>query len=358
MFNHKHYVPILKGKAGEYQALSTLPPTIKSSMTPLIEVPSIPWDFTADVASGTIDDHLEDVAENIDTTWGKTLLFVDLTWMDPADRMADGRHPVTYVFDEMRARGIEGIPVTGLARDPAYQTAVAGVVATDGRGVCIRIEETDFEDVANLQPSLDAVLAQLGLSPSATDILLDFGSIAPSQSGPLLLAARSVINGFPYLPDWRTLTFAATAFPLNLSSVPALSIIALPRAEWTLWRNLISGPIARRPTFGDYAINHPEPEEFDPRFMSPSASIRYTLSDTWLILKARGARRFGFGQFRSLCSALTARADYYGQPHCWGDDFIQQCANNTVGTGNLTTWRKVGTAHHLTVVVGQIASLP
>jgi hypothetical protein len=138
----------------------------------------------------------------------------------------------------MRPLGIQSIPVTGLGRDGAYQTAVRGVHASDGRGVCIRIEQTDFEDVGNLQSSLDALLAQLGLSRSESDIVLDFGSIGPSQGGPLLLAARSVINGLPYLPDWRTLTFAATAFPLNLSSVPALSTTALPRTEWTLWRGI------------------------------------------------------------------------------------------------------------------------
>jgi T4 beta protein len=146
MFRHKHYVPILKGKAGEYQALNVLPPTEKSGMTPLIEIPSIPWNFEADQSSTTIDRHLKNVAENVDSCWGKAPIFVDLVWIDAAERMADGRHPVTYVLDEMRALGIQSIPVTGLGRDGSYQTAVRAVAAIDERGACIRIEGTDFED--------------------------------------------------------------------------------------------------------------------------------------------------------------------------------------------------------------------
>jgi hypothetical protein len=94
MFKHKHYVPILKGKAGEYQALSTLPATVKSQMTPLIEIPEISWNFVTDEPSTTIDGHLNNVAENIDSSWGKAPVFVDLVWIDTAARMADGRHPV------------------------------------------------------------------------------------------------------------------------------------------------------------------------------------------------------------------------------------------------------------------------
>ena len=52
MFDHKHYVPILGGKAGEYRALRELTPAIKSNLTPLVEVPPVQWDFENDRAAG------------------------------------------------------------------------------------------------------------------------------------------------------------------------------------------------------------------------------------------------------------------------------------------------------------------
>ena len=55
--------------------------------------------------------------------------------------------------------------------------------------------------------------------------------------------------------------------------------------------------------FGDYAIAHPIPTELDPRTMRMSASIRYTTSDEWLILKGRNVRARLRPVFRALASA-------------------------------------------------------
>jgi hypothetical protein len=44
MFDHRHYVPILKGKGEAYRSLAELDSTTKARLTPLIEIPSIPWD--------------------------------------------------------------------------------------------------------------------------------------------------------------------------------------------------------------------------------------------------------------------------------------------------------------------------
>ena len=45
MINHSTYIPILKWKQGEYQALSELTPEIKKNIVPLFEIPPIGFDF-------------------------------------------------------------------------------------------------------------------------------------------------------------------------------------------------------------------------------------------------------------------------------------------------------------------------
>lgn len=45
MFPDKHYVPAIKWKQGEYMALEELHPHHKAELTPLVDVPPIPWDF-------------------------------------------------------------------------------------------------------------------------------------------------------------------------------------------------------------------------------------------------------------------------------------------------------------------------
>jgi hypothetical protein len=236
-FDYKHYVPILKGKEGEYLALRELTPNVKDALTPLIEPPSIPYDFVNEMPAKTVDEHLGRVVEKIETNWGSDPLFIDLDWIPPSEVMADGRHPLKYIFDNARTRGLLPIPVTGLNRASEYQDAVKDASDTDNRGVCVRLESDDLEDFADLASNLDATLAFFGLPASQIDLIIDFGSIAPAI-GPMALAANSVIASLPQINDWRTLTLAATAFPQDLSSISARSSALLPRTEWAIWLSL------------------------------------------------------------------------------------------------------------------------
>ena len=45
MFTQRHYVPVLKWKQGEYQALYRLSNAVKDNLTPLLEIPPIGFDF-------------------------------------------------------------------------------------------------------------------------------------------------------------------------------------------------------------------------------------------------------------------------------------------------------------------------
>jgi hypothetical protein len=108
--------------------------------------------------------------------------------------------------------------------------------------------------------------------------------------------------------------------------------------------------------FGDYAISHPVQKELDPRTMRMSASIRYTTQENWLVVKGRNVRQYGFDQYFELCKTLVKRPEFSGKDYSWGDNYIADCAAGRTGPGNATTWRKVGTNHHLTVVEQEIAS--
>jgi hypothetical protein len=358
MFDHTHYVPILKGKDGEYGALKELNSATKSGLTPLIEVISIPWDFQNDQPKETIDTHLDDVAAKILASWGNTQpLYVDPYWIDESERMKDGRHYLTFVFDDTRAKGVLGIPVTGLRRDADYQLAVKTIVAADKRGVCIRLENEDFTELFDLNSNLDTLLTALGVAKGDVDLLMDFREVGVNQTASVALAAQSIISLLANVSDWRGLIFAGTGFP---SEMPGPSTLTLaPRTEWMVWQQLAKHHkrLSRLPTFGDYAISSPDLlDDVDPRMMKLSAAIRYTTDSDWLLIKAGLLRKKGFGQFHDLSKLLLGRPEYKGSSHCWGDEYVSLCAVRTQQPGSLMTWRKVGTNHHLTLVQQQVAS--
>jgi hypothetical protein len=364
MFDHKHYLPILKGKEGEYAALSELAPKSKEKMTPLIEIPPIAWDFEAGAPEKTIDKHLEKVSDRIAGCWDiNKHIFIDLLWIPESEVMSDGQHPLTYIFDNARMKTQSFIPVTGIRRGSNYQDAVKAIAAEDKRGVCLRLENNDFDEVWELDTKLPELLEALNIIPETADLILDFKEIPESQTSTVAVAIRSIISAIPDIEKWRSLTFAGTGFPSNLSDIEASSIGSIFRSEWSVWETLVKhrAKLKRLPTFGDYAINHPEPFErleLDPRLIRMSASLRYTADKEWLIVKGRNTKDHGREQYHGLCQLMIKRPEYKGTGCSWGDDYINGCAGRSTNPGNPTIWRKVGTNHHLTFVTEQIASLP
>ena len=116
--------------------------------------------------------------------------------------------------------------------------------------------------------------------------------------------------------------------------------------------------IKRVPSYGDYAIGHPDLVEIDPRVMQMSANLRYTGDDHWVVVKGRSVRKYGADQMHDLCEQLVAHPSYAGAHFSWGDEWIAQCSQRAGGPGNAEAWRRAGTNHHLTMVIHQLSNLP
>lgn len=356
MFDWRHYVPILRCKAGELAALETLRGPVKAAITPMLELPNIPWDFVAEQPSKTTDDYVRPMADKITRSWASDeRFFVDLSALDSAGRMSDGGHPLTYLTSALEANGLNPIPVIGLDQPSAYQEAVR--LAAQKRGVCLRLRTgtMDYTEAAGIEAFIEA----LGASPETTDLVVDFEDVKPDGVNGLVFTQAGVLGLLPCLERWRTLTVAASAFPLDLRDIKPDSSVKIARAEWQAWcRHASNQSLKRIPAFGDYGIAHPDYVEIDPRLVKMSAALRYTLDDTWLVAKGRNVRDYAFDQVHEICRSIVRLPEFKGAGFSWGDEFIQRCADDQTGPGNATTWRQAGTSHHLTLVTQQVASVP
>jgi hypothetical protein len=357
MPDYRHYVPFLKAKEGEFAALHELPAATKKKFTPLFEIPPIPLDHESETPAKTFDQHISKTPLKIEKAWGKGRpLFLDAVWVQD-ERGSGNTHPLTALLDKMRTKDLHVIPVTGLKRDAAYQQAVRAAAHRDNNGVCLRLETQDFD--GDLDKEIPAWLDTVCQEPTTADVILDLRELLPDQIPAMAIACIAMINSLPRLRTWRTLTVAGSGFPENLSAIQSASSAAIPRAEWMLWTSLMARleKLKRLPAFGDYAIAHPLFTDIDPRLMRMSANLRYTADADWLIFKGRNVRDHGHDQFNDLCRTLVRRREFKGERFSWGDAYIKHCAQGQDGPGNATTWRKVGTNHHLTVVVDQLANV-
>src|ERR1039458_5627287 len=81
MFNHHHYVPILKWKMGEYQALNRLTDQVKDGLTPLLEIPPVGFDHETGQDRESADAHLGDFGRRLKSKWPGRSCFVDLKYL-------------------------------------------------------------------------------------------------------------------------------------------------------------------------------------------------------------------------------------------------------------------------------------
>jgi hypothetical protein len=122
--------------------------------------------------------------------------------------------------------------------------------------------------------------------------------------------------------------------------------------------------LPRLPSFGDYAVAHPDHNEVDPRTMRMSPNLRYATDTGWIAAKGRYAtktpttRKAAQGvSIHDLCKRLVRRPEFYKAGYSWGDDFIDARSRGAGGPGNPTTWRLVGTSHHITLAGEQAAKM-
>ena len=357
MFDHRHYVPILKAKQGELNALADLDRPMRASLTPLLEIPPVTWDWDNDLPARSLVEHLETYPEKLARAWpGDEPLFLDTIYpeVDKSDH-----EPATLLFDLLAATSVRAIPVTGPSRNGQQQQAVAEIVARDRRGVAIRVQADDL-DPLELPSALDELLDRLRCTPNEADLILDYEQVATDKVATVRAALVAVLVTLPTLTAWRTLTAAGGGFPLNLQELAGMTTTSIGRADWQVWTSLAPrrAELPRLPTFADYGVSSPELVELDPRIMDMSVNLRYTSDADWVVLKARSRKLHGHGQFNELCQTLVGRSEFRGASFSAGDTYIEACAHGRDGPGNASKWRQCATNHHLTQVATQLASMP
>lgn len=356
-------MPILKGKMGEFSALKQLSKEVKNALTPLIDIPRIPLKYSSEEQPKqkySLEVHLEKIAKKIGSNWGtRNYIFVDLFDIRLSERTSSGEHPLTFISKNLQEEGVKSILTTGLDRDDDYNDCLAQTLSDNAGEVCIRLMDDDLDLIDDLEDELDFLMAELSVTPENVHLLLDFRVVRVDKIKETINKVTALINQSKNISNWKNIIIAGSGFPDSLSQIKKNTAQFIPRIEFKIWMFLLKNRkrLKRVPIFGDYGVVYPNAPTLDPRIINPSARIRYTFDDAWLILKGHSLKNSPkYKQYHSLSSKLITRDEFQGRNYCWGDQYIEDCAAMAVGSGNLQTWVKVDTNHHLTFVTDQIAS--
>lgn len=355
------YRPLLRWKRGEQTALANLSNAHKATTKPLLNLTAHAFNPPpGGDTDGAFDQRIAQDAERLNSAWAGYVAAVDLGDIDPDARCAGGVHPVRHFFDQIAAAEEKALvsPVLRLGSGDAYVGAVASVCIDYGLSPHFRMTPDDLAE-PDIIDVISAMLDECGVHPEDSDFFVDLGYI--TTTGRSIITARGALAAVPLAADWGALVLVAGSFPENLSGY-AVGMHIVERHEWGVWlanRNAAG----RAVSYGDYATIHPIPVEegLDPRTMNPTASVRYTFEDTWILLRGQGTRTRGgqgFAQFLGHADSIVAMPHYRGAPFSFGDGRIMRIHLRAEGQGNLETWITIGVNHHIVEIAGQLAILP
>lgn len=332
------YVPILKGRRGELDALAHLAPETVAHLAPIIEVQRTEHGSAKDTS-----DFGSRIGDSIPR--GLTVA-VDVRHL--ADAASGQRGPMRYLAEDFERWQVPLLPVLH-PHDSAERMADARYAAAlhCARAV-VRLNgpATDLDDEAAEQ-FLRRVRDHAGLGPEACDLVLDMAAVQSDRELTRLEPIARKRLAWAQRNPWRSVTVAAGAMAESIAHLPTQAATRLRRWDAALWERIQEAGVQ----YGDYGTAHPRMTSGGRR---PAPNLRYTTDDAWWIY--RWPERESGHAMRRLCETVIASPQWpaAGAAFSWGDQEIARCAAGHAGPGNPSNWRAWSTSHHLAQVVSRL----
>jgi hypothetical protein len=345
------YVPVLKGRQGEFAALPDVQRSTRERILPLVEIVPGP-DDEATTLRQVIDKSVRKLRP-----WAGRRMLLDSGLLSVDVPLADGLGAVAFaVIRAHELVGANATPVVRLNDEPMAYTDATAIHGDYSCGVALRLGTEELEDdPEDVIDALQGLLRTLGVKPSEVDLIFDLGVVNGDLA--VHVGARFVadlLRAIPTPDDWREVIVTSGAFPADLSFVEAWRLGEPQRYDAQLYDRLQQRRrLPRLPLYGDYAVAHPVVSD-GPAFPAPP-QLRYTVADRWLTMKGRRNDPRGHDQFYVVCEHIREHPEFVGAALGQADDRIANARQHD--PGNASTWRQIGTTHHLDYVVQRLTTL-
>ncbi|MET8867650.1 beta family protein [Nonomuraea sp. NPDC004580] len=349
------YMPILKGRASEIQALGKIQKENLASVRALIEV--MPPDQSPEDGRQAVIEAATIFEKRVKDHLPRQRVFaVDCT------RLLSRRWPhvcgaISGVSNIMHRHGYSVIPVIR-PTDRDCELVDAGRAAKQHqKGVCLRVQWGEHRTAADDGQLARRVRQLMGLGLSDFDLLVDVWSVdSDSRLRKGIERARQALTWAGKWP-FRSLTLAAGAFPKDLGDVPFDTPTAIPRHDACLWSSAAAayeGPLDV--FYGDYGVSSPRAGQG----FNPHPNLRYTVRDQWVVYRCKKLEGPGaLRGFQDLCRAVIAdQWPPFAASYSWGDQQIERFAlGQPELPWKMESWQICGMSHHFATVLDRLANL-
>jgi len=358
------YIPILKGKKGEFDALKHTKSSTAERLKPLVEVPAFAGSIAEskrfqDLPHPTVA-FLNELAVKMANVWEGRQCFLDARHWAPNATLENGEHVLSYTHSRLAALGVLSNPVVNydVWDDPEYQEVFKNAGVGNDATLCIRLQSDALEDLDDPEyftDRLEEIIASTAFEETRICVLIDFGDTAPLSVIDMQSEVEKCLGA---LARWRFAYIAIAG-----SSIPTLindaveeinSTGFVTRKEMLTWKALKKAYPSKNLVFSDYAIRNPNAVDDVP---APHANgkIRYTITNQFFVVRGHSMQLHDKGKQYHRLSAVVANSSHFlGREFSYGDEHIYCCAKGEGGCGNPTTRITIDTTHHLRAVTIEV----
>ncbi|MCW2482721.1 beta family protein, partial [Candidatus Symbiopectobacterium sp. NZEC135] len=185
------YMPILKAKKGEFEAIDNLQanPQVMESILPVFEIPILTKKQRESKKYINIRNPVEFFINNNTTSLSKVMrglpMGIDISRWAPNSNIESGEHILSHIISSLEKNNSQVIPVIGYDRweDDEYSTTLK-IISQRQNNFIIRLNSFAFEDMIEEEPFFDTfndIFSSLDIIPEHCSVILDFEDITKSS---------------------------------------------------------------------------------------------------------------------------------------------------------------------------------
>jgi hypothetical protein len=343
------YVPFLKAKRGELNAMGELAPRVKQAICPFFDFPRKEPDYNAETYAETT----RSIATSLKKHWGADAEFY-FDDLDLGQQLSvNGEHQYAYLLKTLDS--LQVIPVVALDRI-SHNATVASLKSSgeiSSQTVAFRAEHGDFEDFDEDQ--IDYDLATVFAEFESIDLILDCrvctGMDILDTAQQIATFAKKFCDAYDKV---RRVIITGSSIPGSLREIVNSSTTkVLARRELAILAKA-RGLTAINLVGGDYAIVSPfysdadfEPELF-PRVTSPR--LIYSFDGSHYISRGSSLASGGYGQYVGLLKQLCGQG-FFRPGYSAGEDYFYQKSKGIGSRAMNNTVVKPSVVAHITYMV-------
>jgi hypothetical protein len=316
------YIPFLKAKRGELNAMSQLTSEVKKAICPFFDFPLKKEKYD----SASYSRKTQGIAAGLKKHWGTSAEFYFDDFDIAQSLTVDGQERYAYALDAFK--GLQMIPVVGIGRGPHNESVLklsrAGRITSST--VAFRAVQEDFEDFELSEDEIDDDLAEVFAEFDEIDLIFDCrvcSTLDVIQTAQQIAAfARKFCKSY----NVRRVIITGSSIPRSLSdAVKPNTAKIVTRRELAIIskaRDLADVDVVT----GDYATVSPffSDADFDPRLFPKVTAPRliYSFNRSHYVARGISLEKGGPAQYVGLTSGLCGQAFFRGRGFSAGENYF------------------------------------